>query len=159
MAVIFGRAVFKRRSVPQHSCSNLQLVNLIVEGGFGTDHKGRRCFFLRACKVVPLILMIAPLISAVTASRTAPLTFLVSAGLCSPGAHRPLGPLHAGQLHLPSGNGPVAGAQPQRSSHLVDTRRPLKDRLRLHQEPHHLHQVGAVPPLSRRKANSSLLRC
>lgn len=43
MAVIFGRTVFKRRSVPQHSCSDLQLVNLIVEGRFDTDHKDRRC--------------------------------------------------------------------------------------------------------------------
>lgn len=71
----------------------------------------------------------------------------VSAGLCGPGAHRALGTLHARQLHLPSGNGPIAGAQPQGSSHLVDTCGPLEDRLRLHQEPHYLHQVDINPPL------------
>lgn len=73
----------------------------------------------------------------------------VFAGLCGPGAHRALGPLHARQLHLPSGNGPIAGAQPQRSSHLVDTCGPLEDRLRLHQEPHYLHQVDTNPSFCR----------
>ncbi len=38
MAVICWRAVFNG-TLSQHSCSNLQLVNLIVEGGFGSDHK------------------------------------------------------------------------------------------------------------------------
>ena len=38
MAVICWRAAFNC-TLSQHSCSNLQLVNLIVEGGFGSDHK------------------------------------------------------------------------------------------------------------------------
>lgn len=65
MAVIFWRAVFNG-TLSQHSCSNLQLVNLIVEGGFGWDHKDWRCFFLYVCNAAFLILFLpltAPLIS------------------------------------------------------------------------------------------------
>lgn len=54
MAVIFLRAVFNC-TLSQHSCSNLRLVNLIVEGGFGSDHKDWRCFFLHVCKSAFLI--------------------------------------------------------------------------------------------------------
>lgn len=164
MAVILRRAVFNG-ALSQHSCSNLRLVNLIVEGGFGSDHKDWRCFFLHVCKAVLLISslhLIAPLISPswsrnintpvmpmrlpmLSCHRKVGFTSPVSTGLGGPGAYRALGPLHAGQLHLPFGNRPIAGPEPQRSSHLVDTSWPLQDRLWLHQEPHHLHQVDINP--------------